>query len=409
MSNNPDETEKLNGQSLLKTQAEAKLVHIPPSDGLSSPAELLLHELQVHQIELKVQNEVLRQSQADLEESRDHYLELYDFAPVGYLTLNREEMIDDVNLIGAAMLGMERSKLMHRRFAPFVAPVDRDRWHRHFLSVLKNNNKQSCELALQNGEDSHFYAILDCLPLKKMARNGIRIVLTDITERKQFEIQEQARNTVLRDTLVREVHHRIKNTLQGVAALLRQQAEESPEAGTALIKAIARVRAVAVVHGLQGEANSQIALCDMVRAISRDLQEITPLPLRLETAPHHVPVLLAETERVPIALIVNELLFNAVKHTDTGQADQAIHIQLQGSEHEMCFSIYSVHGQLPQDFDFTEGCGIGTGLTLVKSLLPPAGAYLSIVNANGGVRTELKLTSPVLLHSKAVQGDAPCL
>lgn len=229
----------------------------------------------------------------------------------------------------------------------------------------------------------------------------------DITQRKQSQAQQMANCVKQRDALVREVHHHIKNNLQGVAALLRQQAEESPQADAALKKAIARVKAVAVVHGLQGEANSQVALCDVVRAISLDLQELTTLPLRLELAPHFKPVLLADAESVPIALIVNELLFNAVKHGTAAQADQAIHIVLQGSENEICFIVYDLHGRLPQDFDFAAGRGLGTGLTLVKSLLPPAGASLSIANAGGGVRAELRLTPPVLIHNDTVQSVAP--
>jgi two-component system, sensor histidine kinase PdtaS len=117
-------------------------------------------------------------------------------------------------------------------------------------------------------------------------------------------------------------------------------------------------------------------------------------------------VLLADAETVPIALIINELLFNAVKYAATTQADQAIHIMLQGSEKEMRLIVYDVHGRLPQDFDFAAGRGLGTGLTLVKLLLPPAGASLSIANADGGVRAELRLTPPVLIHTDAVQGDA---
>ena len=183
-------TMKRTGQitTQLRQEAEAQLARAPAPDGPPRPAEELLHELQVHQIELEMQNEQLRQSQLELEKSRDRYVDFYDFAPVGYLTLNHEGMIDEINLTGAALLGVERNKLPHHRFAPFVAMEDRDRWHRHFLSVLKNDNKLSCELALQRGDSSRFYAQLDCLRLKKDGDEPVvRIVLTDITERKQVE------------------------------------------------------------------------------------------------------------------------------------------------------------------------------------------------------------------------------
>ncbi|MDO8311172.1 MAG: hypothetical protein Q7T25_04460, partial [Sideroxyarcus sp.] len=89
-------------QDPLRTSAEAQLRYAPDTKQMPRPAEKLMHELQVHQIELEMQNETLRQAQIALEGSRDRYVDLYDFAPVGYLTLNHEGMIDEINLTGAA-------------------------------------------------------------------------------------------------------------------------------------------------------------------------------------------------------------------------------------------------------------------------------------------------------------------
>ena len=94
-----------------------------PDPGLP-PADLL-HELQVHQIELEMQNEELRRSQVALEAARDRYQDLYDFAPVGYLTVGASGLIEEVNLTGASLLGAERNKLIGRPFVAFVAPDDR--------------------------------------------------------------------------------------------------------------------------------------------------------------------------------------------------------------------------------------------------------------------------------------------
>ncbi|MDO8707073.1 PAS domain S-box protein [Pseudomonas sp.] len=169
----------------LRQEAEAQLTRAPKTKVQPQPGEELLHELQVHQIELEMQNEQLRQSGVALEKSRDRYVDFYDFAPVGYITLNHEGMIDEINLTGAALLGVERNKLPHHRFAPIVATEDRDRWHLHFLNVLTHDDTLSCELALQRGDGSRFYAQLDCLRLNKDGEKPVvRIVLTDITERK---------------------------------------------------------------------------------------------------------------------------------------------------------------------------------------------------------------------------------
>ncbi len=228
--------------------------------------------------------------------------------------------------------------------------------------------------------------------------------LRDISERKKNEIQSLARAARQRDVLVREVHHRIKNNLQGVAALLQQEVAESPQASEALKKAIARVKAVGVVHGLNSVSYSQVVLCDVVRAITQDLQEMTSIPLRVDTVPEFRPVLLADAELVPIALIINEMIFNSVKHGGAELGDQKISIMLRGGEKELRLIVSSLHGCLPQGFDFSTSCGLGTGLSLVKSLLPPSGAELSIEEVDGGVRAELKLMPPVLLRYRKMDG-----
>ncbi|CAH1905448.1 putative Diguanylate cyclase [Candidatus Nitrotoga sp. HW29] len=179
-------SKKPNGPDPLRTKAETQLDRAPEADETPRPAKKLLHELQVCQVDLKMQNKALLQAQIELEESRDHYMDLYDFAPVGYLTLTREALISDVNLTGATLLGMERSQLMHHRFAHWVAAEDNERWNRFFVSMLQNDERQSCELVLKRGHSSIFHAQLDCLHIKAgNDGNSVRISFTDISERKQ--------------------------------------------------------------------------------------------------------------------------------------------------------------------------------------------------------------------------------
>ncbi len=171
----------------LRTEAEAQLDNAPSQPPVHS-AEELMHELRVHQIELEMQNETLRQSQVILEESRDRYVDFYDFAPTGYLTLNRDALIIEVNLTGAMLLGKARDNLLNHRFAPFVTLDDRDRWHRHFMDVLQYDSKQACELKILNGDGSHLHVQLDSLRMIKEGRAPmVRTTLTDITGRKLAE------------------------------------------------------------------------------------------------------------------------------------------------------------------------------------------------------------------------------
>ncbi|MDO8310825.1 MAG: PAS domain-containing protein, partial [Sideroxyarcus sp.] len=181
-------SKKPNRPDQLRDKAETQLARALEKNGTSRSAEALLQELQVYQVELEMQNEELRQAQVELEESRDLYVDFYDFSPVGYITLSQEAMIDEINLTGATLLGMERSKLLHQRFVPFVAPEDRDRWHRHFRSLLKHDDKMVCELSLQRNDGSRIFIQFHCLRLKENVRkSAVRMVMTDITERKQIE------------------------------------------------------------------------------------------------------------------------------------------------------------------------------------------------------------------------------
>ena len=97
-------------------------------DPAEESIERLVHELRVHQFELKVQNEELRRAQEELSASRDRYLALFEFAPVGYFTLDRNGSILEANLTAARLLGVDRSTLPGGRFSQFVSPADRNRF-----------------------------------------------------------------------------------------------------------------------------------------------------------------------------------------------------------------------------------------------------------------------------------------
>ncbi|MDO8892065.1 MAG: EAL domain-containing protein [Sulfurimicrobium sp.] len=161
---------------------------MPLKNTFSRPPEELPHELQTHQAELEKQNTELRNAQTALEESRDHFVDLYDFAPIGYITLNPTALIMEINLTGAAMLGEERKKLLRRRFARFVAAEDSDRWYRNFLGVALHGDNQSCEVTLQRMDGTRLQVRLDCLRQVKEGKEPlVHIALSDITAHKLAE------------------------------------------------------------------------------------------------------------------------------------------------------------------------------------------------------------------------------
>ena len=169
----------------LRARAEEELELTAPH---GIPADELLHELRVHQIELEMQNEELRRAQQELEQARDRYVDLYEFAPVGYLTLNSDCLITEANFTATTLFGIMRAKLLDRHFATYITPEDKDSWHHFFLSCKRNQGKQRIELTLRPTDNSSLIAQLDCL-VKQDEEFSLRITLTDITQRKKAEQQ----------------------------------------------------------------------------------------------------------------------------------------------------------------------------------------------------------------------------
>ena len=192
---NPSDDQKPD-PAILRSLAEEKLDRRPGIEPL--PADNLLHELRVHQIELEMQNEALRNAQAGLEESRNRYVDLYDFAPVGYLTLNSTGMIEELNLTASVLLGKARKNLLNRSFTTTIFAEDQSRWKTLLLALKEPYGKGRMEVTMSHGDGTTFPALLECAAQKVGAgETELRIVVTDITERKAAEAQLASATTAL--------------------------------------------------------------------------------------------------------------------------------------------------------------------------------------------------------------------
>ena len=145
----------------------------------------LLHELEVHQIELEMQNEELEEARDQREALLEKYTDLYDFAPVGYLTLDHEGVIREANLAGTSMLGVARSELVKQRFGRFVSPADRPVFDVFLKRIFESGAGEECDLRL---------LVEDKRPVDVRMKANVfeseqtcRVAMTDITERKRAE------------------------------------------------------------------------------------------------------------------------------------------------------------------------------------------------------------------------------
>jgi PAS domain S-box-containing protein len=149
----------------------------------------LVHELQVHQVELEMQNEQLRRTQMELEAARDHYVELYDFSQAGHLTLDMHGKIVEANLRAGTLLGINRKELIGRPLAPFIKSDDEGTFHRHCQDILKTGTRQTCEVHLRKNASAACCLYLESLAVHKESGRIThwRTALLDISDRKLAE------------------------------------------------------------------------------------------------------------------------------------------------------------------------------------------------------------------------------
>ena len=179
------------GLGQLRSRAEQR-AKAPASAGMDSlsPEETyrIVQELRVHQIELEMQNEELRTSRKELEVSQARYFDLYDLAPVGYVTLSKKGLVLEANLTAAALLGVARSALPGQRFSSFILNDDQDIYYRLCKTLRESNAPQTRELRMTRKGGTLFWARLDAVGAPgEGGAPGRRIVISDITERKRAE------------------------------------------------------------------------------------------------------------------------------------------------------------------------------------------------------------------------------
>jgi PAS domain S-box-containing protein len=189
---------------MLRRQAEARLLkknaRSPENREALSPeaSRQMLHELQVHQIELEMQNEELRASQAALDAARARYFDLYDLAPVGYCTVSEQGLIMHANLTAAGLLGVARAALVGKPLSQFIIKADQDLYYLHRKKLLASGEAQLCELRMVKNDGSQCWVHLAAT----VARDAdgtpeLRTVITDVTERKRANESQQASDAKL--------------------------------------------------------------------------------------------------------------------------------------------------------------------------------------------------------------------
>ena len=348
-----------------------------------------LHELHTHQIELEIQNEELRLAQIALEESRSSFIDLYDFAPTGYLTISPNGLISKANLTASSLFGVERQLLLNQPLTAFIFNEDQELLYKCRKILLETKVKQSCELRMPK-EDGHlFHAQLECVVFSHLDGDAgqFRITITDITERIETQ-QKLVKALTEKEVLIKEIHHRVKNNMQIISSLLYLQSQKAmdPETVETLKDIRERVRSMALIHEKfysTADNFASINFGDYIRTLT---QEITksyatpqcPVQFNIEADALFLTLDIA----IPCGLILNELITNRPKHPHTQRTRGEIQISLRRvADQKALLTVHDDGRGLPENFNFDSSPSLG--MILVKNLTNQLDGTLEVRNDNG--------------------------
>jgi two-component system, cell cycle sensor histidine kinase and response regulator CckA len=255
---------ELDSKEVVRQRAEALVAQMPEDLADLSPeaGRELLHELRVHQIELEMQNEELRRTQLELEAARARYFDLYDLAPVGYITLSEQGIILEANLTLVDLLGVTRKQVVQRPLTRFIFPPDQDIFYQHRRQLFATGTPQTCELRLLHASGDPLWTQLEATIKPGNDENGstCRIIISDIVTRKQAAL-------ALRDS-----HQRLE---QAIDQLREAQAQLVQQERLAAVGQLAA--------GIAHDFNNILAVISLYIEMSLDAPELSPqLHKRLE-------------------------------------------------------------------------------------------------------------------------------
>lgn len=301
----------------------------------------------------------------------------------GFWFCDAQGRVLEVNDSYCRMVGYTREALLTMRIDELEANQSSDTFARHIQQIMAvGHDTFETRHLCQDG----IFVNLEISVSRSSTRDDAFIVFArDITERVGREARRLAEVKEQRDVLVREVHHRIKNHLQGVVGLLRQHAIDHPEMADLIEVSIGRVYSIAVIHGLQAHSLTEEVDLD---ALMKSIVEASGA--RIDYANTlDATVFLSGDETVPVALVLNELIANACKHRIE---NSPVLIRMETNEDNTRITIRNRF-----DADRLPVSRNGQGLNLIQSLLPRKSAHLAIERSGDIFQAELKLSPPVTI------------
>ncbi len=364
------------------------------SDLSMEKVQRLVHDLQVHQIELEIQNEELRRAQQALEESRNRYSDLYDFAPVGYFTLDHRGCIRELNLTGSMLLDVHRESVISVPFHGFITPDSQDDWYQFRKRVRKSEKNESCEIRMKKRTGGTFHARLESVLIRKDGEETdlCRTVVSDITDLKLAEQQIRAALEE-KQVLLREIHHRVKNNLALISSLLTLQSQvaEDRTSRQAFEDVQTRIRSMAVAHEIlyQSENLACLDVADYVENLLGHLMgSLSLLGREIFLTKKIDEVSFGIDTAIPLGFILTELFTNCLKHAFVDRTKGHVKVVLRPSGDEEFQLIVADDGVgMSEEIDLEYPQSVG--MELVNSFVERLDGEIEIRRKNG---TEVRIT-----------------
>ncbi len=373
----------------------------------------LLHELEVHQIELEMQNESLKQAKAKAELAEIKYAELYDFAPSGHLSLTRMGEIINLNKSTETLLGKDRSHLINSSFGFFVSEDTRAVYNRFLQKVFKSKLKETCELKLETGGNSVKYTLVNGI-MSNLDEKCL-ITLTDITKQKRTErelIKEKEKaeeNERLKSSFLANMSHEIRTPMNGILGFTellknfkltgkeqQNYIEIIEKSGIRMLNIINDIISISKIESQQVEVSlSETNINEQVEYIYHFFrpeaeQKKLHISYKNELPKNEAFI---NTDREKVYAVLTNLVKNAIKFTQTGS------IELGCSKKDGFFEFYVKdsgpgipEGQMEMVFKrFRQGTkdltlnheGAGLGLSISKAYVEMLGGKIRAENNTG--------------------------
>lgn len=362
----------------------------------------LIHELQTYQVELEMQNDELRNVHLELEESRNRYIDLFDFAPIGYFILDETRIIKEVNLAGANFLDMQRHYLLQKEFSCFISVEDREIYHEYCKELFSSQARKMCELRLIKKNGEKFYAQLTGIVLQSDYNDckQFYVAVVDITQHRQNEERIRQRELELAHfsrlntmgEMVSGIAHELNQPLTAIVqysggCLTRLRNENvSLEIITIMERVIIQAeRAGAIIHRLKNFLKKQDLQTEKIDINTLIRSTLDLLEHEIKKANINVTLelddLLPAIQGDPIQLqqAILNIIHNAVEAMQASDAwPKTINIHTrQPSQENLEVNIADSGCGIPDDkraqifepFFTTKIAGMGMGLTIARSII----------------------------------------